>query len=44
MCSASCSATMTQQAISFAKDRLAGGIAAAITKIIVALIEQVKLL
>lgn len=37
-------ATMTEQAISFAKDFLAGGIAAAISKTAVAPIERVKLL
>ncbi|XP_057352043.1 ADP/ATP translocase 3 isoform X1 [Manis pentadactyla] len=36
--------TMTEQAISFAKDFLAGGIAAAISKTAVAPIERVKLL
>lgn len=35
---------MTEQAISFAKDFLAGGIAAAISKTAVAPIERVKLL
>lgn len=35
---------MTEQAVSFAKDFLAGGIAAAISKTAVAPIERVKLL